>query len=74
MSQTSTYTVRGMTCAHCVASVQEEVTEVAGVSDVDVDLASGRLVVTAGGPIDDDAIQAAVEEAGYQLEGTGSTP
>ena len=74
MSQTSTYTVSGMTCAHCVASVREEVTEVAGVSDVDLDLASGRLVVTAVGPIDDDAIQAAVEEAGYHLEGTGSAP
>lgn len=74
MSQTSTYTVDGMTCAHCVASVQEEVAEVAGVSDVDVDLVSRRLVVTADGPIDDGAIRAAVEEAGYRLEGTGSTP
>ncbi|MDD7968058.1 heavy-metal-associated domain-containing protein [Actinomycetospora lemnae] len=74
MSQTSTYTVDGMTCAHCVASVQEEVAEVAGVSDVDVDLVSRRLVVTAVGPIDDGAIRAAVEEAGYRLEGTGSTP
>ena len=56
MSQTSTYTVDGMTCAHCVASVQEEVAEVAGVSDVDVDLVSRRLVVTADGPIDDKAL------------------
>ena len=74
MSQTSTYTVNGMTCAPCVASVQEEVAELAGVSNVKVDLASGRLVVTAVGSIDDGAIQAAVEEAGYQLEGMRGTP
>jgi copper chaperone CopZ len=67
MSQTRTYTVTGMTCAHCVASVTEEVQEVAGVESVDVDLASGALTVTAGDEIDDTAIRAAVEEAGYLL-------
>ncbi len=67
MSQTSTYTVAGMTCGHCVASVREEVGEVPGVTAVDVDLATGRVDVTAAGPIDDGAIQAAVEEAGYQV-------
>jgi copper chaperone len=59
------YTVTGMTCGHCVLSVTEEVTEVPGVSDVDVDLASGRLTVTGEG-IDDAAVVAAVEEAGYE--------
>jgi copper ion binding protein len=73
MSQTSTYTVIGMTCGHCVASVREEVGDVPGVSDVDVDLATGRVVVTAASSVDDDAIRAAVEEAGYQLEGSGRT-
>ncbi|HYH33596.1 MAG TPA: heavy-metal-associated domain-containing protein [Nocardioides sp.] len=73
MSQTSTYTVTGMTCDHCVASVREEVGEVPGVSDVDVDLASGRVVVRAESPVDDAAIRAAVEEAGYQVEGSGAT-
>ena len=71
MSQTRSYTVTGMTCAHCVASVTEEVQEVAGVETVDVDLASGALTVTAGGDLDDarfdDRVRAAVEEAGYQL-------
>ena len=71
MSETSNYTVTGMTCDHCVASVREEVGEVPGVSDVDVDLATGRVVVTAASPVDDDAVRAAVEEAGYQLEGSG---
>ena len=45
MSEPREYTVHGMTCDHCVVSVTEEVTEVAGVQGVDVDLASGRLVV-----------------------------
>ena len=59
-----TYTVTGMTCAHCVLSVREEVSEVAGVTDVAVDLASGRLTVS-GSDISDDAVKAAVAEAGY---------
>lgn len=73
MSETSAFTVTGMTCDHCVASVREEIGDVSGVSDVDVDLASGRVVVTADGPIDEGAVAAAVEEAGYRLEGSGST-
>jgi copper chaperone CopZ len=62
----STYTVEGMTCDHCVLSVTEEVTEVAGVVDAAADLASGRLTVTGKG-FSDAAIAAAVEEAGYQV-------
>ncbi|MCW2806795.1 MAG: copper chaperone, partial [Marmoricola sp.] len=46
MSQTTEYTVTGMTCAHCVASVTEEIQEIAGVTDVAVDLASGGVRVT----------------------------
>ena len=60
------YTVQGMTCAHCVASVREEVSEVAGVDAVDVDLASGHMTVTGSG-FDDDAVRAAVAEAGYEV-------
>ena len=62
---TSTYAVSGMTCEHCVRSVTEEVSEVPGVTAVDVDLAGGRLTVT--GAADDDAVRAAVVEAGYQV-------
>jgi copper ion binding protein len=65
MSQTREYTVNGMTCNHCVLSVTEEVGEVTGVQNVDVDLASGRLVVR--GDVDDAAVHAAVAEAGYQV-------
>ena len=64
---TSTYTVVGMTCGHCVNSVTEEVTQVPGVSGVDVDLATGGLTVTSDAGIDDAAVRAAVEEAGYQV-------
>lgn len=61
-----TYTVTGMTCAHCVASVSEEISEVRGVSAVDVDLESGRVVVT-GDDLNDESIRAAVREAGYGI-------
>ena len=67
MSETSTYTVTGMTCGHCVASVTEEITELAGVESVDVVLESGRVTVTSSQPLDPAAVQAAVEEAGYAV-------
>ena len=67
MSITQTYTVTGMTCGHCVASVTEEVQEIAGVEDVDVVLETGSLTITSAEPVDDAAVRTAVEEAGYQL-------
>jgi copper chaperone len=67
---TATYTVSGMTCGHCVSAVTEEVTAVPGVTGVDVDLASGRLTVTSDAPVDESAVRAAVDEAGYELAGT----
>jgi copper chaperone len=60
------YTVKGMTCDHCVLSVREEVSEVAGVSSVNVDLASGRVTVT-GTAVDDQAMRGAVADAGYEV-------
>ena len=63
---TREYTVEGMTCAHCIASVREEVGEVPGVRAVEVDLDSGRVVVT-GTEVDDAAVRAAVAEAGYEV-------
>ncbi len=67
MTSTQTYTVTGMTCEHCVASVTEEVSELAGVTEVVVDLPTGGVTVTSAEPLVDDAVRAAVEEAGYQL-------
>ncbi len=64
---TSTYTVVGMTCGHCVASVTEEVGGLAGVTGVDVVLETGAVTVTSAEPLDEAAVRAAVEEAGYQL-------
>jgi copper ion binding protein len=68
MSQ-STYTVTGMTCEHCVASVTEEISEIAGVSAVDVELSTGAITVTSVEPIAEADVRGAVEEAGYQLAG-----
>jgi len=67
---TSSYTVVGMTCGHCVSAVTEEVGQVPGVTGVEVDLASGRLTVTSEAAVDDDTVRAAVDEAGYALAGT----
>jgi copper chaperone len=65
-----TYPVTGMTCGHCVASVTEEIGELAGVREVNVDLAAGgtsTVTVTSDQPLDHEAVRAAVAEAGYQL-------
>lgn len=64
---TDTFTVTGMTCGHCVASVTEELTELPGVEQVEVTLETGQVTVTSAEPLDRSAVQAAVEEAGYQL-------
>ena len=64
---TVTYTVQGMTCGHCVASVTEEVSGIAGVSDVAVELESGAVTVTSEAPLDTATVKAAVEEAGFEL-------
>lgn len=63
----ASYTVTGMTCGHCVASVTEEVGEIDGVRDVEVDLASGALTFASDEPIARDTVEAAVREAGYAL-------
>ncbi|HEX4364714.1 MAG TPA: heavy-metal-associated domain-containing protein [Solirubrobacteraceae bacterium] len=66
MLPTRNYTVEGMTCGHCRASVIEEVLQVTGVKGVDVDLESGQVTV-AGESFEDDAIRKAIDEAGYTL-------
>jgi copper chaperone len=71
MSTTSTYTVTGMTCGHCVQAVTSEVGKVDGVTAVQVDLASGAVTVESDGPLDDAAVAAAVDEAGYELASSG---
>jgi copper chaperone len=60
------YRVTGMTCEHCVNAVTEEVSRVAGVERVAVDLESGQLTVVGDG-FSDEQIAAAIDEAGYAL-------
>lgn len=66
MTQTSEFTVSGMTCGHCEMSVREEIEDIPGVAEVDVSHQSGKLVVTSKSGIDDEVVINAVEEAGYQ--------
>ncbi len=67
MSTTTTYTVTGMTCAHCEASVREEIAELQGVESVTADHTTGTVAVTSVVPLERAAVAAAVEEAGYTL-------
>jgi copper chaperone len=62
-----TFTVIGMTCGHCVASVTREVLKINGVTKVEVDLASGSVKVESDRPLDPGAFAAAVDEAGYTV-------
>ena len=68
-----TYTVAGMNCGHCVHAVTEELRTLAGVSDISIDLADNGdtpVTVTSDAPLDDAAVRAAIDEAGYELTGT----
>ncbi|MER6626328.1 cation transporter [Streptomyces sp. NPDC000931] len=67
MASTAVYTVEGMSCGHCVNSVTEEVSGITGVTDVKVDLESRSVTVTAESRIDDAAVRAAIDEAGYEV-------
>jgi copper ion binding protein len=64
---TSTWTVTGMTCGHCVAAVTEEVSAIEGVESVEVDLETGMVTVTSTADPTREQMAAAVDEAGYAL-------
>ena len=64
-----TYRVTGMTCAHCVHAVDQEVRALDTVTDVQVDLAAGEVTVASTRPVPRDRVAAAVDEAGYRLAG-----
>ncbi len=67
---TKTYNVNGMTCGHCVASVDSELRSVPGVTDISIDLVAGgtsQVTVTSAEPLAHDDVAAAVDEAGYAL-------
>jgi len=65
MSDTVTYTVPGMHCGHCKQAVSEELRSVHGVESVDVDLET-KVVTVVGSALDDAALRAAIDEAGYE--------
>ena len=65
---TTEFKVTGMTCGHCEMSVREEVEEIPGASVSQVSHETGRLVVESDQPVDDAAVKAAVQEAGYSAE------
>ena len=65
--ETSTYTVNGMTCGHCVAAVTDEVKRIPGVREVEVELESGAVTITSDTALDPAAVRSAVHEAGYEL-------
>jgi copper chaperone len=67
MSRTTTVTVQGMTCGHCVAAVQQEVGRIAGVTGVDVDLSTGAVAIASEAELDPTVVAAAVDEAGYEV-------
>ncbi|MFC7247417.1 heavy-metal-associated domain-containing protein [Catellatospora aurea] len=66
------YTVKGMTCGHCVSSVSAEIGRINGVTGVRIDLATGAVAVTSTEPLAQAAVAAAVDEAGYELIGAQS--
>jgi copper chaperone len=67
MSTTTTYSVIGMSCEHCVRAVSGEIGKLPGVLDVDVDLETGAVAVTSAAPLVDAQIADAVKEAGYEI-------
>jgi copper ion binding protein len=72
MSAIATYRVTGMSCQHCIDAVTAELGRIAGVEQVQVDLALGSVSVTSTAPLAIDEVRAAIDEAGFDLEGAGS--
>ncbi len=72
MSNNTTYTVAGMTCGSCATKVTEAVSDLAGVTNLDVDLATGTLIVT--GEVGPDQVRGAVTAAGYRVSGPAGSP
>lgn len=66
------YQVSGMTCSHCERAITSEIAELSGVETIEVSAATGRLLVGSSVPLDDAAVIAAVEEAGYAAERVGA--
>ncbi|MFD8666319.1 heavy-metal-associated domain-containing protein [Streptomyces microflavus] len=68
-SVTTVYEVKGMTCGHCEGAVSEEISALGGVTSVEAVASTGRVTVSSKAPLAEDAVRAAVDEAGYELVG-----
>jgi copper chaperone CopZ len=68
-SVTSVYKVSGMSCGHCEGSVSGEISEIAGVTSVKAVASSGEVTVVSEAALDEEAVRAAVDEAGFELVG-----
>ncbi|MFE7468223.1 heavy-metal-associated domain-containing protein [Streptomyces sp. NPDC057499] len=66
---TTVYQVSGMTCGHCEGAISEEVSGIEGVTSVKAVASTGRVTVVSTAPLAEDAVRAAVDEAGYELVG-----
>ncbi|MGW7362381.1 heavy-metal-associated domain-containing protein [Streptomyces sp. NPDC054841] len=66
---TAVYEVKGMTCGHCEGAVTAEISEIAGVTSVKAVAATGQVTVISDAPLNESAVRAAVDEAGYELVG-----
>jgi copper chaperone CopZ len=66
MTQSFTYSVPGVSCGHCRAAISDEVNQVPGVDSVTVDL-DAKVVTVSGDGVDDAAVRAAIDEAGYDV-------
>ncbi|WP_406081182.1 cation transporter [Streptomyces zaomyceticus] len=64
---TTVYQVKGMTCGHCEGAVSGEISELAGVSSVTAVASTGQVTVVSAAPLGEEAVRAAVDEAGYEL-------
>ncbi|AXI86798.1 heavy-metal-associated domain-containing protein [Actinospica acidiphila] len=69
-SVTTVYKVTGMSCGHCEGAVSGEISQLAGVSSVTAVASSGEVTVVSAAPLDEAAVRAAVDEAGFELAGT----
>ncbi|MFF3289652.1 heavy-metal-associated domain-containing protein [Streptomyces sp. NPDC003023] len=67
---TTVYQVTGMTCGHCEGAVSSEISEIPGVTSVTAVAATGQVTVVSEAPLDEAAVRAAVDEAGYELAGS----
>ncbi|MFD5077959.1 heavy-metal-associated domain-containing protein [Streptomyces sp. NPDC058371] len=68
-SITTVYQVSGMSCGHCEGSVSTEISGITGVTSVKAVASSGEVTVVSTAPLDDEAVRAAVDEAGFELAG-----